>query len=250
MPSLNCEWAQALTRYDCQTLRALDGGPCLEIGTPFSLPDGSAINLYLTHAAEGMVKISDNADTMFQLGGMGLDVWNAARRSAVRDLMGRHRMGMGEQGDLFLIAKEAQAANGFATAITGLLALTAWAREHLAATPKILDIFAEIEPWIIARDASAIHKLNPKVKGASGTDYSFDVQHGKDLIDVIGADARSTGAAMRKAGDVQNGPYANELSPLVVVYDLIDSEKAMQEIAILGSVTRAIPASRLMKPLH
>ena len=88
----NCDWAQDLTRYDCQTLRALDGGPCLEIGTPFSLPDGSAINLYITQAANGMVKISDNADTLFQLDGLGLDVWQAARLFSIREVMKKHRM--------------------------------------------------------------------------------------------------------------------------------------------------------------
>lgn len=250
MANLNCEWAQALTRYDCQALRGLDGLPCLEIGTPFSLPDGSAINLYLTKAAEGMIKISDNADTMFQLGGMGLDVWHAGRLSAVRELMASHRIAMGNQGDFFLLAKDAQAANAFAIAITGLLALSSWARTHLDAEPRGIDMLAEIEPWIIARDHDALLKRNPRVQGASGVDYSFDLQHGKDLIDVIAADARSTGAAMRKVGDVQNGPYAEHLSPLIVVYDLVDSEKATQEISILGSVTRAMPASRLMKPLH
>lgn len=250
MAKLNCEWAQALTRYDCQTLRGLDGQPCLEIGTPFSLPDGSAINLYLTQAGDGMVKISDNADTMFQLGGMGLDVWHTGRLGAVRELMASHRIAMGEQGDFYLLAKDSQASNAFALAITGLLALTSWAREHLDAEPRIIDMLAEIEPWIIARDANATFKRHPKVRGASGTDYSFDLQHGQDLIDVIGADARSTGAAMRKVGDVQNGPYADHLSPLIVVYDLLDSEKALQEISILGSVTRAMPASRLMNSLH
>lgn len=250
MAQLNCEWAQALTRYDCQTLRGLDGNPCLEIGTPFSLPDGSAINLYLTQAANGMIKISDNADTMFQLGGMGLDVWQAARLGAIRDLMSAHRMGVGDQGDIFLLAQNAQAPNAFATAITALLALTSWAREHLNAEPRIIDMLAEVEPWIIARNVDAKFKRNPKVKGASGTDYSFDLQHGQDLIDVIGPDARSTGAVMRKAGDIQNGPYAEHLKPLIVVYDLIDSDKALQEISILGSVTRAMPASRLMKSLH
>lgn len=250
MAMLNCDWAQALTRYDCQTLRGLDGGPCLEIGTPFSLPDGSAINLYLTQPAEGMVKISDNADTLFQLGGMGLDVWHASRLGVIRELMQQHRMAVGKQGDLFLLAPQAQAANAFARAVTSLLALSAWARDHLQTEAPTVDMLGEIEPWIIARNPDAFYKRNPHVKGASTTDYTFDLQHGTDLIDIISADARSTGAAMRKVGDIQNGPFAEHLSPLIVVYDLVNPEKALNEISILGSVARAMPASRLMKSLH
>ena len=246
----NCDWAQALTRYDCQALKALDGGPCLEIGTPFSLPDGSAINLYITQAGEGMVKISDNADTMFQLGGMGLDVWQAARMTAIRDIMGKHRMAIGKQGDIFILAHAAHAANGFALAVTGLLALSGWAGEHLQAQRPAIDMLAELEPYIIARNPTASYKRNPHVRGASNTDYVFDLQHGNDLIDIIGPSAQATGAAMRKAGDIQNGPFAESLSPLIVVYDLVDSERAMSEISILGSVARAMPASRLMQALH
>ena len=247
---LNCNWAQSLTRYDCQTLKALDGGSCLEIGTPFSLPDGSAINLYITEVGDGMLKISDNADTLFQLGGMGLDVWQSMRMSALRDLMAKHRMAIGKQGDVHLLTQTGNAANGFAKAVTGLLALSSWAAEHLQAQPQAIDIVAELEPYIIARNPDAEYRRNPHVKGASSTDYVFDLQHGTDLIDIIGPSAQATGAAMRKAGDIQNGPFAEHLSPLFIVYDLADSSRAMSEISILGSVARAMPASRLMQPLH
>ena len=245
-----CDWAQSLTRYDCQPLKALDGGPCLEIGTPFSLPDGGAINLYLTPVAGDMVKVSDNADTLFQLGGMGLDVWQPARLSALRALLAKSRLSMGPDGEVFLLAQAAHSANGFALAITGLLALGAWAGEQLQTQPKPVDMLAQLEPFIIARNPAAAYRRHPRARGASGSDYVFDLQHGTDLIDVIGPNAQATGAAMRKAGDIQNGPFAEHLSPLFVVYDLTDSERAMSEISILGSVARAMPASRLMQPLH
>lgn len=245
-----CDWAQSLTRYDCQALKALDGGPCLEIGTPFSLPDGSAINLYITPTGGDMVKISDNADSLFQLGGMGLDVWHSARQSALRELLARHRMGLGKTGDVHLLTKQAHAANGFALAVTGLLSLAAWASEQMQAPAQSVDMLAELEPYIIARNPAAAHKRHPHAMGASRTDYVFDLQHGTDLIDVIGPSAQATGAAMRKAGDIQNGPFAENLNPLFVVYDLKDPMKAESEISILGSMTRAMPASRLMQALH
>lgn len=247
---LNCDWAQALTRYDCQTLKALDGDPCMEVGTPFALPDGSAINLYITTVGDGMVKISDNADTLFQLGGMGLDVWQATRLTALRELVAKNRLSLGTQGEVFLLAKTEHAANGFALAITGLLELAAWAGEHLQTKPQPVDILAQLEPYIVARNPTAFYRRHPRVKGASSTEYTFELQHGTDLIDVIGPSAQATGAAMRKAGDILNGPFADQLSPLFVVYDLIDSERAMSEISILGSVARAMPASKLMQSLH
>ena len=245
-----CDWAQSLTRYDCQPLKALDGGPCLEIGTPFSLPDGSAINLYITQAGSGMVRISDNADSLFQLGGMGLDVWHSARQSALRDLLSRHRMGLGKAGDVHLLTKQEHVANGFAVAVTGLLSLAAWAGDQMQAPAQSVDMLAELEPYIIARNPAAAYRRHPHALGASRTDYVFDLQHGTDLIDVIGPNAQATGAAMRKAGDIQNGPFAEHLSPLFVVYDLKDPDRAESEISILGSMARAMPASRLMQTMH
>lgn len=246
----NCEWAQALTRYDCQPLAALNGGPCVEIGTPFSLPDGSAINIYISQAGDDMLKISDNADTMFQLGGMGLDVWHSARQASLRELLARHRMGLGRAGEAHLLTRQAHAASGFAVAVTGLLALSAWASDQMQAPAPAVDMVAELEPYIIARNPAAIYKRNAHAIGASRTDYTFDFQHGTDLIDVIGPSAQATGAAMRKAGDIQNGPFAENLSPLFVVYDLKDPIKADSEISILGSMTRAMHASRLMQRPH
>lgn len=245
-----CDWAQSLTRYNCQPLTALDGGPCLEIATPFSLPDGSAINLYLTQAADDLVKIGDNADSLFQLGGMGLDVWHQAKQTTLRALLKRHKLTLGPMGDVSILARTQHAANGFALAVTGLLSLANWASEQLQTPAASIDIVAELEPYIVARNPTAAYKKHPRTMGASRTEYGFDLQHDTDLIDVVGPSAQATGAAMRKAGDIQNGPFAGALSPLFVVYDLQDPERAVSEISILGSVTRAIPASRLMRSLH
>lgn len=246
---MNCTWAQALTKYDCRPLTGTDGQPCLEIGTPFSLPDGSAINLYLMDAGTH-IRISDNADTLFQLSGMGLDVWQAARFNALRDFVGGKRMQLAESGELYMLAKKDQAAAGFAIAVTGLIAVSMWASEKLSHESPEVDLVAELQPYIIARDALAKFERHPKVKGASRAVHQFDLRHGNDLIDIIPANALSTGSAMRKAGDVQNGPFAEDASPLIIVDDRKDPMRAASEIGILGSVTRAQAASELLRILH
>src|SRR5690606_10032480 len=96
---LNCDWAQALTKYDCRPLTAVDGSSCLEVGTPFSLPDGSAINIYLKPEAQ-LVRISDNGDTMFQLGSLGIDVWNSAVRSSLAKMLGKHKVQLSPKGEV------------------------------------------------------------------------------------------------------------------------------------------------------
>lgn len=245
---LNCNWAKALTRYDCFQAKGLDGMPCLEIGTPFSLPDGSAINLYISQLDSGHMQISDNADTLFQLGGMGLDVWNAARSKHIRDMLKKHNVQLSDKGNISLLTNPDQTAFSFAKTVTALLGVSQWASEAMNHVADEIDIVAQLEPYVIARNPRAETKHNQAVKGASGTLYTFDILHGNDLVDIIRPNPQATGAVMRKAGDVLNGPFRERWEPLIIVSDLDDKIKAENEISIIGSMTRAMPASRLMQP--
>jgi hypothetical protein len=246
---MNCQWAEALTRYDCRPVTTREGNACLEIGTPFSLPDGSAINLYLIE--EGThVRVSDNADTVFQLGGMGIDVWQWQRMGALRDIAAMHRLTLTDRGEIFTLAQRDRVAAGLAVSVTGLIAVSLWAAERLNQPAPEADLAAEIQPYIIARNPAAPFEVAPKVRGASRAVHTFDFKHGLDLIDVISAHPNATGAAMRKAGDVQNGPFADDASPLILVDDRRDPERAQNEIGILASITRAMPVSALIETVH
>lgn len=246
---MNCEWAAALTRYDCTPARGRGGESCLVIGTPFSLPDGSAINLYLVDQGSHIL-ITDNGDTVFQLPSMGYDIWHGARMKSLREHAQAHRLQLTAAGELTMLMRPEHAIQGFAQATTGMIAVSTWLAQKLQTEPEEVDLVAELQPYIIARDPSAVFVPHPKVKGASRSIHEFDLRHGSDLIDVIPANANSTGSAMRKAGDVQNGPFSPEASPLIIVDDRREPARAANEIGILGSVTRAMAASALMRTLH
>jgi len=247
---MDCNWAKALTTYDCAPLRTTGGHACLEIGTPFSLPDGAAINVYLVETPSTLLKISDNGDSLFQFSGMGLDVWSPRRFAVIRELVKKRGLAVSDDGNIFMLTAPDRAAAGFARAVTGLLALAQWGAEQLEVEAPEQDLIAEIEPYVIARNPTAIFKRNARVRGASQTIHRFDFQHGNDLIDVIAPHPAATGAALRKAGDVQNGPYAERLRPLFIVDDRKDPAHAGSEIGILASMTRAVPASRVMHLHH
>jgi hypothetical protein len=246
---LNCEWASALTKYDCRQVRGIDGQIGLEIGTPFSLPDGSAINLYVLPVGDHML-LSDNGDTLFHLNSMGLDVFHSMRLRSLRQHLAPMKLSIGEQGDLRMIAQPSHAAYAFAQTITGILAVSAWASAQLGIEAAERDIVAEAEPFIIARNPAASFKLRPRVRGASQAEHVFDYQHGTDLIDVISPNAASTGGVMRKIGDVTNGPFAEHLSPLIIVDDRDDEKRANNELGIIASIARAQPFTALMRSVH
>lgn len=247
---MNCQWAQALTRFDCRPVPTLDGKSCLEIGTPFSLPDGSAINLYLVEHGSH-IRVSDNGDTLFQLSSMGLDVWQPQRFAALRAHAAVLKLHLENNGELFTLASADKAAAGFAVAMAGLIGISHWAAEKMGETAPEVDLAAKLQPFIVARNPSAVLERNFKVQGASRVNHRFDFRHGNDLIDVIPANAISTGGVMRKVGDVINGPFCAGKEPLIIVDDSTDPDRAASEIGILSALTRAMPASTLMRPkLH
>ncbi|GAB3392388.1 DUF1828 domain-containing protein [Massilia agri] len=246
---LNCNWANALTRYDCRQVRGLNGSIGLEIGTPFSLPGGAAINLYLMPVGDHVV-ISDNGDTLMHLSGLGIDVWKPSRIRSLREEMSSHAMTLTDDGDFRLISSQEKSAWNFANAVSSLLAVNHWALQQLKAAPNEHDLPAEAEAYIVARDPSAYFEKNPKVKGASRAEHRFDFQHGDDLIDVITPHGISTGMSMRKVGDVINGPFVGQRSPLIIVDDRFDPIRAESEMGMISSIARTQPFSSLTRALH
>jgi hypothetical protein len=181
---------------------------------------------------------------------MGYDIWHGSRMKGLREHAQAHRLQLTAKGELTMLARPEHAPAAFAQAMSGMIAVSAWIAERLQQRAEEVDLVAEMQPYIIARNPSATFVLHPKVKGASRTVHEFDMRHGGDLIDVIPANANSTGSAMRKAGDVQNGPFSPEASPLIIVDDRREPARAANEIGILASVTRAMAVSTLTRVLH
>jgi len=246
---LTCMWARALTKYDCREVRGLDGAVGLEIGTPFSLPGGSAINLYIMPIGDHVL-ISDNGDTLMHLSGMGIDVWNSARMKGLREVVGIHNLSLSEAGDFKMISTQENAAYSFARAITGLLAINNWAYAQMRIEVREHDLPAEAEPYIIARNPSARFVIHPKIRGASKSEHVFDFLHGNDLIDVIAPHAVSTGMVMRKVGDILNGPFVEGFEPLIIVDDRFDPIRAESEMGMLASSMRTQSFSSLTRTFH
>ena len=244
---MNCAWIQQLADYQCREVRALGGGSAIEIGTPFVMTGGSPITLYLIDQGS-TVLLSDNGDTLANLSGVGIDPWRSL--GILRRKAQRYGLALTEQGAFEALVKPEAAPMAFAQSISGLIQIADWGADAIRAKRPIVDLAQEALPYIVARDKSATPERNRAVIGASNTTHVFDIRHGGDLIDVIAPKAQATGAEMRKVGDVQNGPFADGLSPLIIVDDRHDPIRAMQEIAILGSITRAMAFTTLAQTRH
>ncbi len=243
---LTCEWAARLTQYDCQPVNSLHGEAGLEIGTPFALHGGAAVVVYCFPQGTHQV-FSDDGDTLLHLSSLGLDVWHRSRMKAVGDVAARLNVTLTDRGCLTALARPEQSTFVFAQFVSAVLAVSRWAEESMQLEPQSIDLPAEAEPYIVARNPAWQLKREPVVRGASQNTYRFDFLHGHDLIDVVGPSAQSTGGVMRKVGDIVNGPFLGDRKTLIIVDDRGDPDRAMHEISILGSLTRAMPFTRLMQ---
>src|SRR5471030_372338 len=140
---LNCKWVHTLTKYDCTPVRGLRGEPGLRIGTPFSLPDNIAINIYVLDVGDGNFLFSDNGDTLAHLSALGLDL-SPHDDSELREIVHAQGVTLGDDVDFNILSPQQHAEWSFARSITALLAVGQWAREKLPDEPEEHDRCVEV----------------------------------------------------------------------------------------------------------
>lgn len=128
---LNCKWVRTLTQYDCTPVRGLRGESGLRIGTPFTLPDNIAINIYVLEVGNGEVLFSDGGDTLAHLSALGLDL-SPHHDSELREIVRAQGLTLGDDGDFKILSPQEHAEWSFARCITALLAVGQWAREQMS----------------------------------------------------------------------------------------------------------------------
>lgn len=241
---MNADWLQAAAHFDCVPVRGLHNQEGIEIGTPFSYADGTAIVLYAMDQ-DGRVLLSDNGDMLAHLSSVGLQL--RRRVALLRDRVAAFGLTLTEQGDVRALVPQAQGAHMLGAMIEGLLSVATWEREQLGLDESTRDLVDTAE--LLLRDWKPGSELlrRPKVKGQSRREHGFDFLLDGEYIDVIAPNHTATGAAMRKAGDVKNSPYLNGRDIRVVIDDRSDPERAEVERQILGSLVKAMRLTKLQQ---
>lgn len=243
---MNCDWLKKNVGFHCVPVRGIHGESGIEVGTPFSFSDGTAITLYLIEENRHML-ISDNGDTLAHLSSVGLEPQAGRRIQILRERVAQHGFAIGDQGDVRAVAPKEQGRHLFAQGITALLSLAAWEREQLGLDHETRSAADDAE--ILLREWKPLHELKrrPQIKGQSKRAHTFDYLLDGEYIDIIAPNHTATGAAMRKAGDVLNSPYLDGRTVRVVVDDRQDPRRAEGERQILGSLVKAMMFTKLIE---
>lgn len=243
---MNCEWIKNTIGYRCLPLRGIKGESALEIGTPFTFPDGTSINFYLLEQGQGHILISDNGDTAMHISSYG-DLWNQATVRQIEKMANENHIVLGELGDLRMIVEKGQLSYGIATFTAALIVFSKWVEERLTLPAPLVSLADKAEIYLTKWKPDLALQKNVSIKGLSKRDYTFDFQQGNELIDIIGANAQAVGSTMRKAGDVMNSPAMEGRVIRVIVDDSKDETGAQREKQILGSMVKAMLLSELIR---
>ena len=239
---MNCDWLKTATAFDCVPVRGLHGERGVEIGTPFSYADGSAIVLYALEEGDRIL-LSDNGEMLAHLEAVGVPV--GRRVATLRDRVARFGLTLGDKGDVRVLVPAEQGAHILATAISGLLSVAEWEREQVGLDEQTQNLAEEAESLLREWKPGATLERRPRIKGQSKREHTFAFLMDGEYIDVIPANHTATGATMRKAGDVKNSPYLAGREIRVVIDDRRDPDRADVERQILGSLVRAMTLSKL-----
>lgn len=242
---MKCSWLTKNVGFDCLPLRSINGDEGLEIGTPHSFLDGTAIVVYAVRQNEHIL-FTDNGDTVAHLSASGLAL-GPARLAKLRERVKPHGLTLTKEGDFRSIATEMKAGNAFAKFMAGLLNVTEWEREIAGLDDDTSSLADEAEHYLREWRPDAVFVRSPSLRGLSRKEHTFDFLVGNEFIDVITANHTSTGAAMRKIGDLKNSPFLEGREIRVIVDDRRDHQKALAEKNILGSMAKAMMMSKLIQ---
>ena len=163
---MNCDWLKTATAFDCVPVRGLHGERGVEIGTPFSYADGSAIVLYALEEGDRIL-LSDNGEMLAHLEAVGVPV--GRRVATLRDRVARFGLTLGDQGDVRVLVPAEQGAHMLATAISGLLSVAEWEREQVGLDEQTQNL---------AEEACRSRRTDGQLPGPAGGDR-FLLDHGR-----------------------------------------------------------------------
>ena len=117
---MNCNWLKVASAFDCVPVRGLHNERGIEIGTPFSYADGSAIVLYAMEEGDRIL-LSDNGELLAHLATVGIQT--GRRVSILREHVARFGLTLSDRGDIRVLVSPDQGVHMLATAISAMLSV-------------------------------------------------------------------------------------------------------------------------------
>jgi hypothetical protein len=237
---MNCSDFESLLGMRCNPV-----ADAIEIITPFTFQDGNGIEIYArSHSSQ--VHFFDDGTTLFHLNNVGIHLNDKRNLAPLKAIADTHGVALADDGVFELLCNKDTAPKGFASFVSAILGIADWERKQSGVSQDNSLFIEEVAMHLTAwkKDTPLLRK--PTAKGFSGRTLEFDFQFGDQYIDAVLPHANSTGAELRKAVDLNNGPLGSKNGFLLIVEDRKSPLNAKQEIEILSRVATAWPMSQLI----
>ena len=236
---MNCDTLLLRLGFECRMVK----DTAIAVSTPFAFSDGEPISFYLHDAGDSVV-ISDNADTLAHLAGVGMDVADKRTWRGVKQAADEYGLELRDNGEIAGKAPKDRETSLITRYISAILAIVEQEREMLGLTDEQSQYIAEVEMYLKATTQSPLVLL-PTVKGHSGKPHQFHFQRDGELVEAARPHGGRTGSILRKSLDVLNAGNVNKI--LVVMDDREDPDRAKVETDILSTSVSVLPFTRLME---
>lgn len=214
------------------------------VQTPLTFPDGEPIALYFMSDINS-VSVSDNANTISHLSGLGMEMHDRKKWRGVRQIVQGFGMELRESGEISGKALPSQAESLVGRYLSAMLAVADLERQSMVLTEEMGDYLEEVELHLRAWKAGEKVATNAPVRGNSGRTHTFNFKIGeKLLVDVAKPHSGRTGSIMRKSADIQNSEDGSDV--LVIMDDRDDPDRAKEETNILSTLVSVMTFKRLM----
>lgn len=237
----------------CESLFSHMGFECREkspgvyrVFSPMTFADGEPIGWYFVES-DNHVLISDNANTLFRLSSVGIDVQDRQKWKGLSQIVSSFGMTLEHSGEILGKSLPNGASDLVSRYIGAMLAVAELEREINDVPPELDAYLREVEGHLRLWKPTSDLIVRPSIMGHSGRLHRFDFQLSDEFIEAARPHHARTGSILRKATDILNADSPPSI--LVVMDDREDPEKAKYESDILSSIVRVLPFTRLSNNL-
>ncbi len=222
--------------WHCATLSNAHGTDTLYVSTPIVLSGGKPLDFYVQLQGSKVV-LTDDGITMFALRSLGFDFSNKRYWKGLEKIAKRHHFSLSENG-----AFEAEFDNEKNIAWGGDMLLLcaeihAWEKEHSTQGDMDFSLTEHVES-LLRRMKPDRDLQHPVVVDVGRATLEFDFKWGRFFVDAIRPSSHMVNARLRKGILMQR--IEEDANVLFIVDDRFNTEKARQELSVLGGVAPAI----------
>ncbi len=254
---MSCVWLKTQLEYDCVPYETVSGDPAFLIQTQFNWTDGEPISFYVIDNKK-TITITDDADSIFHMHGMGLLLNKAGEPSKygyqrIRSIVSSVSKGvaLSDDGEIISVGDKKKAKQLLHDYIYSLVLLSNYEKEMLGIPDDDNEFVYRVEQYLKSLSLNEPIIRNAKVKGNSNKEHTFDFQIGNKLVAAVNPSPQAIGGLLRRSIDVLKSDANKELSLLAVFDDASDDlfGSAAEEMDIVSSVAEVTLFSQINESL-